>query len=72
MPATLTLRSQVRARRQQLADVAATTADAGDEAGADDQATAGAGNVEPDVDVDEPVDDTAAAATDNDSEQQSA
>ena len=64
MPATLTLRSQVRARRQQLADAAATTADADD--GADDQATAAAGDVEPgaeDPDVDEPVDDTAAAAT---------
>jgi ParB/RepB/Spo0J family partition protein len=73
MPATLTLRSQVRARRQQLTDAAASTADpedAGHEAGAGDEATAAAGDVEPDVDVDEPVDDT--AATDSDSEQQSA
>ena len=75
MPATLTLRSQVRARRQQLADAAATTADPAD---GGDGATAAAGDVEPgaedpDVDVDEPVDHTAAAADDDsDSEQQSA
>ena len=69
MPATLTLRSQVRARRQQLADAAATTADpadAGDQADGDDEAAAAAdvepGAEDPDVDVDEPVDDTAAAA----------
>ena len=82
MPATLTLRSQVRARRQQLADAAATTADpadAGDQADGDDEAAAAAGDVEPgaedldvDVDVDEPVDETAAAADSSDGEQQSA
>ena len=78
MPATLTLRSQVRARRQQLADAHVTTADPADpadEAGTDAEATAAAGDVEPgaeDPDVDEPVDDTAAATDAGDDEQQSA
>ena len=70
MPATLTLRSQVRARRQQLAD-AATPPDAN----ADNQAASAPADVEPgaeDPDDDEPVDDTPAAADDSDREQQSA
>ena len=81
MPATLTLRSQVRARRQQLADAAATTADpadAGDQADATTRPPRRRATSSPapriPTSTSRPVDDTAAAADDDsdDGEQQSA